>query len=195
MKCRLIAITGGIGAGKSVVARMLRAIGYDVYDCDSRAKQLMDADAGIKQAVADRICRDAIRPDGSIDRKRLADVVFNDSGKLDCLNRIVHKAVRDDILLWAANKPVAFVETAILYQSGIDRMVDEVWEVTAPKEIRILRAMARNGSQRSDVEARINAQENFKSVYVHPNVRLLINDGDLPILPRLEQLIENPDLS
>lgn len=189
MSDRLIAITGGIGAGKSVVARMLRAIGCAVYDCDSRAKLLMDVVPGIKQEIAERICCEAINPDGSIDRKILADIVFNDAAKLDSLNRIVHDAVRRDILCWSSGKSVAFVETAILYQSGLDRMVDEVWEVTAPKEIRILRAMARNGAQRSDIEARIEAQERYDVESVHPKVRVLINDGDLPLLPQVEHLL------
>ena len=73
---KITAITGGIGSGKSVVSEMLRTMGYPVYDCDSRAKVIMDGDEEIKQAIATQICGDAIDADGNIDRKRLCRCNF-----------------------------------------------------------------------------------------------------------------------
>lgn len=82
---KITAITGGIGSGKSVVSEMLRTMGYPVYDCDSRAKVIMDGDEEIKQAIATQICGDAIDADGNIDRKRLGAVVFADAILLEPL--------------------------------------------------------------------------------------------------------------
>lgn len=88
----LIAITGGIGSGKSVVSEVLRLKGYKVLDSDIHARRIMDADAGIKARIAGEICCEAI-VDGNIDRRRLAAAVFFDAGLLGRLNAIVHPII------------------------------------------------------------------------------------------------------
>lgn len=189
---KIIAITGGIGSGKSVVARMLSVLGYEVYDCDSKAKLLMDESVAIKQRLAREIGQQVI-VDNEIDRKRLAEIVFSDAQKLEILNSIVHDEVRNDILKWRnrieSPRP-AFVETAILYQSGLDKMVDEVWEVVAPIEVRIERVMNRNSMTRSQVISRINAQESFIPDRRHESVVQIVNDGATAILPILLELLK-----
>ncbi|MDE7406911.1 MAG: dephospho-CoA kinase [Muribaculaceae bacterium] len=189
---RLIAITGGIGSGKSVVSRILEAMGYPVYDCDSRAKQLMDSSERIKSAIAADISVDVILPDKTIDRAALARIVFADADALAALNGIVHAEVRADIGRWMVSlqHELAFVETAILYQSGIDHMVDEVWDVTAPVEVRIERVMKRNAMDREDVINRINSQH-FVPVIQHGCVHIIDNTPDVAILPQIEALL-NP---
>lgn len=184
----LIAVTGGIGSGKSVVCRMLSAMGYDVYDCDSRAKSIMDGSERIKRIISEDICREALI-DGVIDRRRLADAVFTDKILLDRLNEAVHSAVRADIEQWAQMRDVAFVETAILYQSGIDAMVSEVWNVTAPQSVRIERVMARNGLDPEAVRQRIDAQDGYVPAQIHPVIHEIINDGLSPLLPQVEDRI------
>lgn len=187
----IVAITGGIGAGKSVVSRVLRALGYPVYDCDSRAKALMDCDAAIKARLAGEIAREVIC-DGAIDRAALARIVFADSVKLAKLNAIVHEAVRLDItdLVSRQSSPRVFVETAILYQSGLNRMVDAEWRVTAPEQLRIERVMARNGLSAEAVRARIESQR-FEPAPDEPRPALheLLNDGVTPLLPQIEGLL------
>ncbi|MDE6458817.1 MAG: dephospho-CoA kinase, partial [Muribaculum sp.] len=84
----LIAIAGGIGSGKSVVSRILRAMGCKVYDCDSEARRLMDNDEVIKCRLAEMIAPEVILHDRSIDRRRLAEIVFADRRKLETLNSI-----------------------------------------------------------------------------------------------------------
>ncbi len=189
---QLTAITGGIGSGKSIVAQILTRLGYLVYDCDSRAKQLMDTDPTIAQAIAERISPDAVWPDLRIDRKVLSRIVFNDPLKLDILNSIVHHHVRDDIARWAAinaNEPRLWVETAILYESSIDKMVQSVWLVTAPLEQRISRVMRRNGCSRREVEERIEAQSR-QAHTPHPCIHAIVNDGGTtPLLPQIEHLL------
>ncbi len=191
---RIIAIAGGIGSGKSVVSRILREMGCHVYDCDSRAKMLMDESFDIKRRIAAEISEEAITGYGAVDRRVLASVVFADKEKLRRLNDIVHGAVRGDILRWAENLDVdvCWVESAIIYESGIDRMVDEVWSVEAPLELRIERVMARNGMSREEVEARIASQSGNEGIHaVHPATHPVVNDGVEPVLPRVLGLLDS----
>ena len=185
---RLIAVTGGIGAGKSVVCRILGAMGYEVYDCDSRARALMDASPSIKNVIAGEICPEAVDGD-RIDRRRLSEGVFSDRELLEKLNSAVHGAVRHDIEQWRLNRRTAFVETAILYQSGLDRMVDEVWEVVAPEDLRIRRVMARSGLMPDEVRCRIESQR-IDVTRPHACLRTVVNDDVLPLLPQIESLLD-----
>lgn len=192
---KIIAITGGIGSGKSVVARMLRAMGHDVYDTDVRARQLMDSSAAVKQAIADDISAEAILPGGRIDRASLAAVVFADAAALSRLNALVHGVVIEDLrscceAAAAAGNEVMFVETALLYESGLDAMVDKVWEVVAPATLRIDRVLQRNpGMTADDIKSRIAAQNRTEVALPHPCVCTIVNDGLEPVLPRLLELL------
>ena len=190
----LIAITGGIGAGKSVISRSLTVMGYEVYDCDSRAKEIIDNSEEIKSEISRRISSAVIDKDCRLDRRALASIVFSDKNKLKILNDITHGAVRQDIAEWT-NKvresgKVMFVETAILYESGIDKMVDCVWEVTAPYEIRIGRVMSRDKTERGSVEKRI-AMQSQQPVEPHQDVHIIINDGCQSVIGRLIGLLNN----
>jgi len=193
MNNRLIAITGGIGSGKSVVSAILRIMGYEVYDCDFQAKRIMDTDLSIVSAIGTDICAEAIRPDRTIDRTILANTVFNDANALQRLNALVHHAVRRHLTEWSAapthaRVSVKFVETAILYQSGLDRMVHEVWEVTAPEGLRIRRVMQRNGLTRHEVESRIAAQA-YSPERPHATVRRIANGETDALLPQILGLL------
>ena len=195
MKSHIIAITGGIGSGKSVVCQILKNYGYQIYNCDIKAKTLMDNSISIKSALSNKLCPSVINNDGSINRKILADIVFNDKDKLNILNKIVHFYVKEDIIQWikenTSNLPPSklFIETAILYQSGIDKIVDEVWEITASEETRINRVIKRNGLSRTEVISRIKSQA-FIPSKIHPKTKTIINDSNKPILPQLIPLLE-----
>jgi dephospho-CoA kinase len=197
---KLIAVTGGIGSGKSVVCRILSVMGYPVYDCDSRAKVIMDNSDAIKKAIKEIICNEAIVTDSDgacrIDRRALAATVFSDRDKLNALNGLVHCAVREDIADWRqrlSRSQVAFVETAILTESGLDKVVDAVWEVTAPTELRIARAMKRDNSCRESVEARVANQRSLSVLQLSPSAALnyheIVNDDTTPLMPQLLSLL------
>lgn len=188
---RLTAITGGIGAGKSVVSLILRAMGYEVFDCDSEAKIIMDNDPCIKDELKKKISPNAIDEDGNIDRKHISSIVFQNPKKLELLNKIVHTAVRHEIEVWKAKSHSShiFVETAILYQSQLDRMVDDVWEVTAPDELRIQRVIGRNQCSRQEVLSRIKSQF-FIPEKTHPNTHIITNDEITPVLPQILKLLK-----
>jgi len=185
----LIALTGGIGSGKSVVAEMLGVLGYDVYDCDSRAKYIMDESEAIKKRIRNEICRAAVDESGVIDRKLLAEEVFGSEIKLNLLNSMVHDAVKADLMDWYVFRDIAFVETAILYQSSLDRVVDAVWNVTASRDLRIERVMKRSGMTPRQVEDSIAAQDSYCDYEPHPHIFDIVNDGVTPVLPRVLELL------
>lgn len=189
---RLIAITGGIGSGKSVVSRILRAYGYSVYDCDTEAKRLMDSDNAIKQQLCRHISPRAVRPDGTIDRPHISQIVFADRSRLEALNNIVHSAVRDHLRRWVDRAPdgPVFVETAILYESGLNEDVDAEWRVVAPDELRIERTMARSSLSREQVLARMRAQQTEPAPdAIHPPLFTIDNNLSTPLLPQIDTLL------
>ncbi len=184
----ITAITGGIGAGKSVISRILTSMAYPVYDSDSEAKALMDADADICRRLAAEIAADVLAADGSIDRRRLAEIVFSDAAKLATLNAIVHAAVRRHFSEWCyrQNAQFVFIETAILFESRLNRMVDAEWRVTAPESIRVARVMARNNVSAEEVRRRIEAQRfNPDPNEPVPALTTIVNDGEQPVLPQI----------
>lgn len=188
----IIAISGGIGSGKTLITNILRYMGYSVYDCDSNAKKIMDNSQTIKDYIKKNILSDAII-NNKIERSVLANVVFKSKALLDKLNFIVHTEVKKDILSWISKyheEDILFIETAILYQSGIDQLVDAVWEISAPKEIRIERVINRNKITREEVVARISSQ-NLESTYKkHPNTYRISNDNINSILSQIEKLLK-----
>lgn len=190
---KIVAITGGIGSGKSVLSEILRTWGYKVYDCDSEAKRIMDFDADIKRRIASEIDGNVIS-DGIINRSLLSEIVFNDKTKLNKLNAIVHQAVRREIAKWASRQSkynLVFVETAILYSSGLYNNVDAEIRVVAPEQIRIERIVKRNGYSTEHIKARIESQKiESSSVREINSVYLIENDGLRALLPQIIQIIQ-----
>lgn len=189
----LIAITGGIGSGKSVVSRMLTVMGYEVYDCDSRAKALMTSDAEVIRLLKQEFGEEVFLADGTLNRRHLAAMAFADKEALHRLNAIVHPATARDMQRWAilqanGGTNVAFIETALLRTAGLDKLVDGVWHVTAPADVRIERVMARSGLTAHQVRERINAQSIEDSVA--DGEQVIINDNDTALLPQVTHLLE-----
>lgn len=192
---KIIALAGGIGSGKSTVSRVLRSMGFEVYDCDSEAKRLMDTDIEILRRISVEISADAVT-DGVINRRLLAEVVFNDETLLATLNSIVHSAVIDDIHRWvkelSKTSQLLFVETAILLESGLHNHVDEVWLIDAPVEIRIERACRRDAASRQQISARMSRQKLVTKQEVSPlPFHIIDNSGSIPVLPQIEKLLAN----
>ena len=189
---KLIAITGGIGCGKSVVARMVKIMGYEVYDCDSRAKALMINDPEVKKQLTMAFGEQTYLDDGTLNRQHLSDLAFADSNALACINGIVHPATARDLQRWADSQAhqgakLAFVETALLRTAGLDRVVDSVWHVTAPTDIRIRRVMTRSGLTAQQVKDRIAAQ--IAEDNIATGEHAIINDNTTALLPQVLQLL------
>lgn len=187
---KLVAISGGIGSGKSVVSDVLRVMGFPVYDCDAMAKSLMDNSPEIKAKLKE-VFGDSVVQDGIIDRKQLAGLVFGNGAALEQLNGIVHPAVVNDVLMWysAQKSSLSFVETAILKESGLVDVVDAVLAVCADKETRITRVERRNGMTRKAVLDRMAMQNDgvaFKGLPVYS----IDNNGDMAIIPQIDSLLQ-----
>ena len=191
---KLIAITGGIGSGKSVVSHRVEVMGYQVYDCDSRAKLLMTQDNEVKGALTKAFGTQTYHDDGSINREHLSSMVFGDRTALTRLNAIVHPATARDMRRWATalandGARAAFVETALLRTAGMDRMVDDVWHVTAPDETRVTRVMHRSGLTQAQVLDRMAAQR--AEDLVAPDEHVIVNDNDTALLPQVMRLLNS----
>ena len=185
---RLVAITGGIGSGKSVVSAILRIMGYPVYDCDSRAKNLMNTNNDIKNDLISSFGVDCVSEDGKINAQYISSIVFKDKTALLKINSIVHPRVKDDILLeYLNNQGVMFVETAILLQSNLLDIIDEVWLVDAPENVRVKRVMLRNSMSADEVRRRIKSQSG-QDYSTLKNLCPIINDGVSAILPQIISL-------
>lgn len=189
---KLIAISGGIGSGKSVVARVVQVMGCPVYDCDSRARSLMAGDEQVRRQLVEAFGAAVYHADGSLDRGRLAAVAFDDADALSRLNGIVHPATVRDMQRWAGEQAamgvrMAFVETAILRTAGLQCHVDAVWHVTAPPDIRIQRVMARSGLTADQVRDRMTAQ--IAEEEIADGECVIINDGIQALLPQVIRLL------
>lgn len=184
---RLIGLTGGIGTGKSTVARILRLRGYEVYDCDLEAKRLMDESLEVRRSLRDRWGEEIYSAEGELDRRKVAEYVFDDRREKAWLDSLVHGLVRDDVKRWADthtdySHDTVFVESAILFTSGLADMCQEVWEVTAPIDIRVERVMKRSGMTREQALARIDAQREEQKICQSRHTRQIVNDGTTPLL-------------
>jgi len=154
-----VAICGGIGSGKSTVCQMFAERGVALYDSDSRAKVLMNESEELRRALVAEF-GEKCYADGALNRPYLASRVFGSEEQLARLNSIVHPAVKADFLRWAEEQEGDFciLESAILFESGFDAVVDKTVAVLAPLPLRIERAMARDGASREQIESRVKAQ-------------------------------------
>ena len=191
MKKRLIAIAGGIGSGKSVVSSILRVMGYEVYDCDSEAKRLMNSSQVIKRDLVENFGEQSVLADGTINSAYVGSVVFGNESALKKLNSIVHPRVKEDVVkhMESTSRQVMFVETAILLKSNLLDLIDDAWVVEAPESVRVDRVMKRNSMCEEDVRKRIKAQEgqDYNSL---KSYRTIVNDGETPILVQVEKLVK-----
>ena len=155
-----VGITGGIGSGKSTVCRLFAACGVPVYDSDSQAKRLMEEDPALRARLAARF-GDDIYADGHLHRKLLAGRVFADPAELAALNALVHPAVMEDFERWCEGHSGAdyvILESAILFDAGLEGYVDRTIAVTAPVELRIARTCLRDSASEEEVRRRVDVQ-------------------------------------
>ena len=179
-----VGITGGIGSGKSHVCSILEGYGVAVYDADSRAKGLMRDSLVLRDALVARFGQDVYTNEG-INRAYLAERVFSDAEELKALNAIVHPAVMDDFDRWAMEQEGDYVvlESAILFEAHLEDRVDVVVAVMAPVELRLERAMLRDGASREQIESRMRNQltdeervERAKYAIVNIDIEELVDD-------------------
>ena len=159
-----IGLTGGIGAGKSYVSRLLTAeCGIPVYDCDREAKRLMTASPAIQQQLRALVGTEAYLPDGELNKPLMAAYLFTNEEHQKAVNAIVHPAVRADFKRWAteqeqAGAPAIAIESAILVEAGFTDLAEKIIVVEAPLSLRLQRVMQRDGATEQQVRARMARQ-------------------------------------
>ena len=185
-----IAITGGIGSGKSVVSRLLGMMGVPVYDCDTRAKHLMNTSPTLQAALTEAVDTQVYGPDGRINRPHLANFMFGHPERVALINSIVHPTVRADFHEWAlrAEVPIVAVETAILYESGMDADVDATVLVHAPLEVRLQRAMKRDRADEQAIRRRMASQMPDEEL-LRRATHIIHNDGNSSLIAQVRQLL------
>jgi len=191
----IIGITGGIGSGKSTLAQELARRGYAVYDCDLEAKRLIAGNAAVQTEIIALLGEEAFE-NGQYNTAYVSRRVFGEPKMLQALNAIVHPAVRSDIMRKAAEGTggeVLFVESAVLYEAGLETLCEKVIEVEAPEAVRIARTIARDyqgdasDENRLKVRARIAAQRSYTQGKT--NVLHLVNDGVRPVAELAEEAL------
>lgn len=155
----VVGLTGGIGSGKSTVGKLLGDLGVPVYNSDTEAKRLMNTSKVLRRKIVQLLGEESYVND-QLNRPYIAKMVFNDKVLLGKLNSIVHPAVRKHFLRWARKKQKPYVvqETALLFENGMEDFYDKIVLVTAPKNIRIERIIARDGSTKQEVLERMDNQ-------------------------------------
>lgn len=191
MRPHKIAIIGGIGSGKSVVSRLFRLMNIPVYDCDSEAKRLMNTNAALRSELIKAIDERVYKADGVIDRAYLASFMFGNAQHVALVNSIVHPAVRADFKQWAANTQASIVavETAILFESGLDADVDSIVLVSAPIETRISRAILRDHSNEQAIRQRMKSQMSDTELVTRAN-HIIQNDDNTSLIVQVKQVIQ-----
>ena len=155
----VVGLTGGIGSGKSTIAKEFAALGIAVFNSDEQAKALIATDTQVKERIIAAFGEEAYQ-NGEYNRAYIAQIVFNNSEKLAILNGIVHPALAEYFKQWAKKQtsPYVLKEAAILFESGSYKDCDYIITVTAPEEVRIARVMARDHCTEAQVRARMAQQ-------------------------------------
>lgn len=189
---KIIGLTGGIGSGKTTIAKFFASEGVPIYIADLEAKSLMDSKE-IKKEIFELFGKTIFKNE-MLDRAKIAEIVFNDPTMLVKLNSIVHPAVKKHFKEWVdahESEDLLLYESAILFESGHYKEFDYVISVIAPLESRIARVLARDDSTREQVMSRVNAQWNDdervkKSDFIIENINL--DDSKLKVMDILKIL-------
>jgi len=158
-----IGLTGGIGSGKTTVANKFAELGVPVIDTDVIARELVDHNSEIQHAIADTFGDRVILPDGSLDRARLADIVFSDDHSMKRLEAILHPEIRRISMQRAAdlensNTPYVIFVVPLLFETDFHQLVDRKLVVTADKQLRCRRVSERDGRPTQEIEAIMSRQ-------------------------------------
>lgn len=190
-----IGITGGIGSGKTTVARIFEVLGIPVYYADDAAKRLMNEDEELQQKIIENFGPE-VYENKQLNRTKLASLVFNDPQKLALLNTLVHPATIADAENWMKNIghennsseiPFAIKEAALLFESGAQKNLDYVIGVNAPYKLRLQRAMKRDKLTKEAVESRLNKQMDETKKMNLCNF-IITNDEEQILIPQVEEL-------
>lgn len=181
-----VGITGGIGSGKSTVCKVFKTLGIPVFEADIVAKNLVNTNSDIKKGLINLYGEGIYIPDGGVDRKKLASIIFNDDIQLDKVNKLIHPAVRNEFDCWIKNQNTKYVihEAAILFESGFYKIMDYTILVSAPTDTRIERVSKRDNISVELVKERIAKQWTDKQKAELATI-VLNNDNTELLIPQI----------
>lgn len=185
-----IGLTGGIGSGKTTVARIFEVLGIPVYYADDAARRIMNEDEDLKRQII-KSFGELSYIDGKLNREYIAAIVFKDKTKLSELNALVHPATIRNSVQWMKQQtsPYAIREAALIFESGVQGQLDYVIGVSAPMELRIDRAMKRDHLSREQVLDRMDRQIN-ETIKMRLCDFVIVNDGKIAVIPQVLRLHE-----
>ena len=184
----LLGLTGGIGSGKSTVAKIFKSLGIPVFNSDLTAKGLINNDNTIIEKITSEFGN--VYQNRRLDSKRMADIVFSNDEALEKLNSIVHPRVGECFTRWLSeNRKASYVikEAAILIESGAFKQMDKIILVTAPEKIRIARVIKRDNVGEKKVKARISSQTSDEEKLAYADY-IITNDGKELITPQVMEI-------
>ena len=187
-----VGITGGIGSGKSTICEVFRLLGVPIFEADKVAKNLMNSNDEVIESLIRLFGKDIYTSNKELNRKKLAEIIFNNVIQLKKVNQIIHPAVRATFHKWAEiqDSPYIIHEAAILFESEFYKMMDFTILVTAPEEIRIERVMKRDGTDTKKIRERMEKQWPDSEKRKLASIELVNDDKNL-IIPQIIKIDEN----
>jgi dephospho-CoA kinase len=181
-----VAVTGGIGSGKSLVCKVFEKLGIPVFYADKAAKELMNSNKSVCEKLISYFGREIYDAEGKILRDKFAEIIFNDQTSLLKVNEIVHPAVRNEFNNWVKkqNAPYVIEEAAIVFETGQTHHFDWIITVTASLELKIKRVMKRDNISREKVLERMKNQETDQTKNEKADF-IIVNDDKELILPQI----------
>ena len=183
-----VGLTGGIGSGKSIVAKIFKVLGIPCYDSDLHARTITETSFEVREKIISRFGTNSYLPSGEYNRKEMAERVFNDSAILKELNAIVHPALESDFNSWYtkyANLPFVLKEAALLYETGSFKQLDKMIVVSAPEGLRMQRTLLRDPNRSQTQIENIIRNQWREDDKVQLADFLIINDDTELIIPQI----------
>jgi dephospho-CoA kinase len=184
-----IGLTGGIGSGKSTIAKVFELLHVPVYYADDRSKYILQNNQSVKEKLKEYWGEIIFDSAGNIDTKALANIVFNSESELQKLNAVLHPLVAQDYAQWLSEQTSAYVmkEAAILIESGSYKNCDKIIVVTVPQAIAIERVKSRDNVSEEQVRARINKQMPAEEKLKYADF-VIVNDGIKMLIPQILEI-------
>jgi dephospho-CoA kinase len=187
----IVGLTGGIGTGKSTVAKLFEVLGCPVYNSDDRAKAVY-YDPEIKQQITSLLGENAYDQRGKIDRQFISGKIFNDKELLQKVNAVIHPAVGKDFMAFLikhSESKIIIKESALLFEAGLKEKVNKIILVTAPMDVRIERIMKRDAHTKEQILSRISHQLPDETKIPQSDF-VIVNDGEQAVIPQVLKIYD-----